>query len=255
MLARSTVSISATPGQQARRLRKLGGLPTTAWVWLCPPNAMVSQTGFVEIPSNTADVGKAYHLTDMFHPLASLTSIDQVLTLPWHDLDDPCWTAPLAGQIEAIQQRGFVSSLSLECTVFESAWYLRSMEALYEDLYDENPIGSWLLDRFKKRSVRIARAFAAHGGEFIRLGDDIGTQRGMMMSVSFWRTHLKPRLAEVIEAAKRAGDVVIQYHSDGDVSDVVDDLLEIGVDILNPVQPECMDIDVAAPRWMNRMGF
>lgn len=220
-----------------------------------PEGAWVSDTGYVEKPADSADVGKAYHLTDMYHPLETIQDIRQLKSLPWHDLHDPTWYVPIAGQVRDIQNAGYVPTLGLECTIFESAWYLRSMEKLFEDIIEDNPIGSWLLDRFRDRSVLCAQAFTAAGGDLIRLGDDVGTQRGMMMSVPFWREHLKPRLADVISAARANGDVWIQYHSDGNVSAIMDDLIEIGVDILNPVQPECMDLDDVCPRWMDRIAF
>ena len=73
-------------------------------------------------------------------------------------------------------------------------------------------------------------------------GDDVGTQRGMLMSPAMWRRWLKPRLARAIAAARRVRpDVLVFYHSDGDVRPIIGELIEIGVDILNPVQPECMD--------------
>ncbi|HEY0866705.1 MAG TPA: uroporphyrinogen decarboxylase family protein, partial [Fimbriimonas sp.] len=222
-----------------------------------PDGAWGSDSGYSEKPGDAKDVGGAYHLTEMFHPLESLETMEQILSLPWHDLHDPRWVAPIEDRSREIQREGFVSTMGLECSVFESSWYLRGMETLFMDLIEGNGIGDWLLDRMRDRSMVSARAFARAGGDLIRLGDDVGTQRGMMMSVPFWREHLKPRLAAIIDAAKGGfrNAPFIQYHSDGDVSDIVDDLVEIGVDILNPVQPECMPIDEVAPRWKDRIAF
>jgi uroporphyrinogen decarboxylase len=78
----------------------------------------------------------------------------------------------------------------------------------------------------------------------------------MLMSVRMWRTWLKPRLARVIAAAKSVRPaVLVFYHSDGDVTAIVDDLIEIGVDILNPVQPECMDPVALRRRYGKRVGI
>ena len=63
-----------------------------------------------------------------------------------------------------------------------------------------------------------------------------------MISPALWRSTLKPRLAEVIRAAKAANpDILIFYHGDGNMERIIPELIEIGVEILNPVQPECMD--------------
>ncbi len=131
---------------------------------------------------------------------------------------------------------------ALDCTVFEVAWYMRSMEQLLMDFADGSEFAASLLDRITaKREVQAAR-FAELGADVICLGDDVGTQRGMLMSVRMWRAWLKPRLARVAAAARRVRpDVLLFYHSDGNVAAIVPDLIEIGIDILNPVQPECMD--------------
>lgn len=73
-------------------------------------------------------------------------------------------------------------------------------------------------------------------------GDDVATQLNMMMSREMWRKYLKPRLKKVIDSAREIKpDIIIDYHSDGNIQDIIGDLVEIGIDILNPVQPECMD--------------
>jgi uroporphyrinogen decarboxylase len=75
----------------------------------------------------------------------------------------------------------------------------------------------------------------------IRFGDDWGAQRGMLMGPNRWRQFLKPRLAKIFDKARRQG-LVVMVHSDGDIMEIIPDLIEIGVQILNPIQPESMDI-------------
>ena len=88
----------------------------------------------------------------------------------------------------------------------------------------------------------------------MRLGDDIGTQRGMMIGPATWRKFLKPRLESVIDAARsERPDIPVFYHSDGDVREVIDELIEVGVTILNPVQPECMDPVEIRRRYGHRL--
>ncbi len=70
----------------------------------------------------------------------------------------------------------------------------------------------------------------------------------MMMSPDTWRKWLKPRLGKVIAAARAVKpDMAVWYHSDGDCRGIIGDLIEIGVTILNPIQPECMD-----PAWVKK---
>ncbi len=73
-------------------------------------------------------------------------------------------------------------------------------------------------------------------------GDDIGSQRGMLIAPDTWRRFLKPRMAEFVSRVKAIKpDLLVAYHTDGDVREVIPDLIEIGIDVLNPVQPACMD--------------
>ena len=73
-------------------------------------------------------------------------------------------------------------------------------------------------------------------------GDDVGTQRGMMIDPDLWRTFLKPPFADIIAAARAESPrTPVFYHSDGDIREIIDELIEIGVTILHPVQPECMN--------------
>jgi len=92
--------------------------------------------------------------------------------------------------------------------------------------------------------------------DIICLGDDVGTQQGMLMSLPMWRRWLKPPLARVIAAAKRVRpSVLINYHSDGNMEAVIPELIDIGVDILNPVQPECLDPVKLKQRYGQHLAF
>jgi uroporphyrinogen decarboxylase len=74
------------------------------------------------------------------------------------------------------------------------------------------------------------------------LDDDVAMASGMIVGPATWREFFKPRLAEIIRAARSvAPDLIVFYHSDGDFSSILPDLVEIGVDTINPVQPDCMD--------------
>jgi uroporphyrinogen decarboxylase len=88
------------------------------------------------------------------------------------------------------------------------------------------------------------------------MGDDIGMQCTIMMSVEMYREWLKPRLARVIKAAKDIKpDVLIQYHSCGFIEPFIPDLIEVGVDILNPIQPECMDFEKLHKEYGSTLSF
>ncbi len=85
----------------------------------------------------------------------------------------------------------------------------------------------------------MAEEFAKMGVDMILLGDDVGTQRGMLMHPDMWREWLKPRLKKIIDAGRKINkNIFVYYHSDGNVEQIIPELIDVGVDVLNPVQPE-----------------
>jgi uroporphyrinogen decarboxylase len=110
------------------------------------------------------------------------------------------------------------------------------------DLLTQREWVEFILDRFCDNSLAVAVAAAKAGYDCIMTGDDVANQNAMMFHPDLWRLIMKPRLAKVISAAReQKPDIHVWYHSDGNIWDILDDLVEIGVTILNPVQPECMD--------------
>jgi uroporphyrinogen decarboxylase len=88
------------------------------------------------------------------------------------------------------------------------------------------------------------------------LGDDVSTQLAMMISPAIWKQYLKPRMAHIIAAARKAKpDMLIFYHGDGNLTDIVPDLIEIGVDVLNPVQPECVNAFALKKQYGDKLSF
>jgi uroporphyrinogen-III decarboxylase len=76
----------------------------------------------------------------------------------------------------------------------------------------------------------------------IWIGDDVGMQTGMLISPKVWRRFFKPKMAHFIAALKEINPrVKVAYHSDGNISSIIPDLVEINLDVLNPIQPACMD--------------
>jgi len=195
--------------------------------------------------------GSVLHFEDMVHPLYSVTSVDELKAYPYPDLDAEYRRAGMKERAEEHRKAGlpvvgYVTGVG--GTIFESAWYMRGLENLLADMLMNEDIAAYHLDKITELAVSNAAYMAQCGVDVLFTGDDIATQRGLMMSPATWRKWLKPRLAKVIGAAREVKpDLHVWYHSDGDCRELIPDLIEIGVTILNPIQPECMD-----PVWVKK---
>ena len=147
--------------------------------------------------------------------------------------------------VRSHQSRGFAVAGQIPLlggVLFETAYRLRGLDNLLEDLQCRPAFAEALLDRITDAACSNVMQLVAAGVEIVVLGDDIGTPTSMLISPEMWRRWLRPRLARMIDAARGADpDIYVAYHSDGVIAPVVRDLIDIGVNILNPVQPDCMD--------------
>lgn len=227
----------------------------TRYVGTLPPGAYVDEWGKGHVPTNSGNLYHT-HLEGYIYPMLDLAGADDAWAYPLPDIEAEYRYAGLSAKIRRYQQRGLAVVAHMQTTIFEVAWYMRSMEKLLIDFLEGSEFATVLLDRItEKRKIQIAR-YAALDPDIIMLGDDVGTQRGLLMSAKLWRTWLKPRLAAVIAAARAVRpDILIAYHSDGDVTHLVDDFIEIGIDILNPVQPECMDLFALKQQYGDALSF
>jgi uroporphyrinogen decarboxylase len=196
---------------------------------------------------------------DHFVPPARMEetdALDDIERYPLPDFDAEYRYAHLDAELSSIRARGLASVAFMAMTLFETAWQIRGLERLITDMIAGEESAACLLDRITALSAYRARRFAMSGVDVIHIGDDIGMQDRMLMSPAAWRQWLKPRLARVIAAAREVKpDVVFFYHSDGFIEPVIAELIEIGVDALNPVQPECMDPAAIKRQYGDRLAF
>jgi uroporphyrinogen decarboxylase len=216
------------------------------------PGARINEWGI----ANELSSDQSLHFTHIVSPLKDATTVEQVAEFPLPDLDAEYRTASLPAEVRAIQDRGFAAVAPVACTIYEVAWQIRGLEELLTDMITQPEMADCLFDRLAALRTRQVEAFVRAGSDVLVLGDDVSAQGGMVMSPATWRRFLKPRMAGIIAAARRiAADLPVFYHSDGDCRAIVDDLIEIGVTILNPVQPECMDPADVKKRWGDRLAF
>jgi uroporphyrinogen decarboxylase len=141
-------------------------------------------------------------------------------------------------------------------TIFETAWALRGYERILTDFMIHPERLEKLLDIPFQYHLEVAKNLVRIGVDMIWTGDDIGTQEGMLMDPDLWRRHLKPRMARFISELKSINpDVKVAYHSDGNIYAVIPDLVEIGLDVLNPIQPACLDHRRLKHEFGNHLSF
>lgn len=126
-------------------------------------------------------------------------------------------------------------------TFFRDAWNLRGLEAFLVDIATESPFMLKLLDRMLEYKLEIISNYAQAGVDIISIGGDIAMHTQLFMEPALWRKHFKWRDAKLIEEARKYGVKYFFFHTDGNLMEVMEDLIEIGFNIIDPIQPECMD--------------
>ena len=139
-------------------------------------------------------------------------------------------------------------------TLFERAWSLRGMENLLVDFASEPAFVDDLLDRIAAFDLAIVDEALKYPIDGYHFGDDWGQQTGLIMGPKLWRRFIKPRLAALFARVKQAGKFV-SIHSCGDVREILPDLIEIGLDLFNPFQPEVMDVFQVKEEFGDRLAF
>ena len=192
------------------------------------------------------------------HPLAHCKTVEQVMEHSWPSLD--WWDYGKIKEVIKLNKRADDRAIMFFAGgAFETPWYMRGMEQFFLDLY-ENPeivtaICSKVREYYYNRAMRIFEA--AEGQiDIIGSGGDIGGQNGLMLDPDIWRALIKPHTAGLIQPFKDMG-LNTFYHSCGSVDVVIDDLVEIGLDILDPIQVTAggMQPESLRDRFADRLSF
>jgi uroporphyrinogen decarboxylase len=157
----------------------------------------------------------------------------------WPDPHDP---GLLDAAIGTIQQYGgdcFITP-NFGFALFERAWSLRGFDNFFMDMAADPVYAEDLLDRITEIQLVLIQRFIELGVDGGYFGDDYGAQKNLLFSPRMWREFIKPRLARLF-APFQERDLPILMHSDGQIQQILPDLVEIGLTTLNPVQPEVLD--------------
>jgi len=208
---------------------------------------------------------RTYHEWD-YHPehegaaaLGSAKNLDELRRHVFPDLADPRRYASLRKQVEAAHRAGRAAAGSpphLGGELFETAWRLRGFAAFMVDMVARRRLAEYLLDQLTALLIHNALVLANAGVDILLLDDDIAMPTDMLISPRMWREFFRPRMAEVIRLARAASpDLIFFYHSDGDFTRILPELIEIGIDAVNPVQPDCMDARAIKREYGSRLAI
>ena len=193
-----------------------------------------------------------------FHPLQTAETIQDIDRHDWPDLD--WWDyAGVQHSIELANRQEPRACMFFAGGVFETPWYLRGMEKFLMDIYTSPEIVDAICSKvelyYRQRAIRVLEV--ANGGiHVVGSGGDIGSQRGMMLSPELWRQRIKPYSGRLISTFKQMG-LLTFYHSCGSIVPVIEDLIEVGLDFLDPIQVTAagMTPEELFPAFGDRLSF
>ena len=189
-------------------------------------------------------------------PMKDFYNSDEVYKYPFPDVGAPYRYEHLPEIIEKIKGKGLPAVSGYECGSFEHLWALRGMDNFLVDLLEEPEFLKLLIEKVSDLKAQIAEGYAKAGVDIVWTGDDLGSEISMLMSPEVWRKHLKSCVKKIVESAKKANpDVLVAFHSDGYIEPIIPDLIELGIDILQAVQPECMDVAKLKEDYGDRLSF
>jgi len=192
--------------------------------------------------ANQTEVGFYMDLAD--YPLRDLGSVAELDDYPWPTADSWDYSQVRAEAEGKSHLWVYIHSRG----IFEISWFLRGFDNLLSDMAAAPERANAVMDRVQEYLMeRTRRVLEAGQGaiDMVEYNDDVAAQNGLLLSPRMWREFLKPRIAAFIRMCKPY-DVKIKYHCCGGLRPIIPDLIDLGVDVLNPVQVLAAGMEPAA---------
>jgi uroporphyrinogen decarboxylase len=206
-----------------------------------PDDVVFNEWGIGEQPHKSAE---GYHAGNkMFHPLAKVNTIEELKAFPFPDFASSGADYGLEQKVKDLKEDGYTVIGGVSRTILETAYDMRGISELFADFYERPKYVELLFERIFEQRLFQARRFAEADVDILAMGDDIAMQTGLMIGLDMYRERIKPLHKKIIaEARKLRSDMYVNYHSDGKLTSLIPDLIDIGVTSINPVQAECMNL-------------
>ncbi len=231
------------PEYEAKAERRPGELPGEPVVWL-------DDRTYVNPWGVRYRVGEGGWYTEWIGgPLEEAQSVADIEAYPWPSVDQIREPENYAQRVAEMKAQDLFVSAGIG-NPYREAWELRGMDNVLADYLINRDMLEALYDRFYALFSEMMQRAVRAGVDMVSITGDIAMQDRIIMGPQSWRAVDKPRMAKLIADCRSINpDVYFYIHSDGNVMDLMDDLVEIGFDVINPIQPECMDPVEVKRRW------
>ncbi len=201
------------------------------------------QPGYVDMwqtPHKWTDVGKYFAIHASPFNQKRLT-LEDIGGFPWPDPDQPAMFTGLKEQAQSwFENTDYVIGADgIKVGILQTASQLRGYDKLFMDFALNPTVAHAFLDKISTLINEMYRHYLEAVGPFVQvvvITDDQGTQNSLMISPKMFREFIKPRLKSLVDTIKATANVQVLMHCDGAIQKIIPDLIEIGVDILNPIQ-------------------
>jgi len=182
------------------------------------------------------------------HPMADAETIDDIKNYVWPDPTDPHRFEELRERAKAVHDQGKIVCLGGLCAgVTEMHAWLRGFENYYTDFYLNPGLAEYLMDKIVELKMQYWACALAEAGEYadvIMEADDMAGQDRLLLSPNTYRKFIKPRHTELFSFIKKQAPVRIFFHTCGAIRPLIGELIESGIDILNPMQKSAVGMDL-----------
>lgn len=175
------------------------------------------------------------------HPLENATTLEELEAHAWPDMDDPSRVAHVRARAQQLAQENKYGILATPWLLFplERAFEMQRMDKFLMNMAKRPDFARALLEKNAALCKTLMGHFLRECGDnidIIKIGDDLGMNTSLLMSPKMYRAILKPIHADYIAFIKQHTKAKVMFHTDGDVLPLIPDFIEMGVDILNPIQ-------------------
>jgi len=191
--------------------------------------------------------------TQLACPITDWSQLDQYLETQMPDARAP-GRLDAAKKGLALHGRRHYCAGAIQLSLFERLHSLRGMENLFMDFYTHPDEVRRLAEAITDYLLELIRAWGELGADGIFMTDDWGTQTALMIAVPMWRDFFEDLYRKIIAEAHRGGMEVF-FHSCGNVTGIVSHLIDVGLDVIDPIQPGAMDLDQVAREFGGKVAF